>query len=376
MSLRKPLAAIAVLAAAFFAPADAAAQQRADGPRRVILIVGDGVGLAQWSAAQLVTDTLAVSRLPEIGLVDARCACRRTTDSGAAATAYATGERTFYTGIGVGPDSLPRTSVLEWARRGGLAAGLVTTTDITDATPAAFAAHVSTRYQRDVIARQMAEQGIEVLLGGGRGLFDGTLRADSQDLLAEMKKRYTYVQTPAALLALRADTVSALLGLFTHDKPWPDSTHLRPALPEMARAALAVLDRDPDGFFLLLESEDTDDINHENLPFDRLARGMAELNATVEVALDYQRRNPETLVVVTGDHETGGLMVGMDSKSGEYVATYGTRSHSMAMLPLFAGGPGSERFGRILTNAAVGNLLREAVAPGSAETPSRTTSQK
>ncbi|HUH13982.1 MAG TPA: alkaline phosphatase, partial [Longimicrobiales bacterium] len=111
----------------------------ASAPPRVILIIGDGVGLSQWSALRLSDDApLAVTRLPEIGLVDTRCDCERTTDSAAGATAYAIGERTGYLMVGVGTDSLPRTTVLEAAQARGLATGMVTTTHITDATPAAF----------------------------------------------------------------------------------------------------------------------------------------------------------------------------------------------------------------------------------------------
>lgn len=364
------LALLAVVGCSTSSPRPAAQPAPAVGvPTRVILIIGDGVGLAQWSAIAMASESLAVKRLPVVGLVDTRCACRHLTDSGAAATAFAIGELSPYVGIGIAADSTPRTTVLEWAERRGMATGLVTTTAITDATPAAFAAHVVNRSQQAEIAAQMLAQNIEVMLGGGRGWFDGSLRPDRRNLLLSLNERYSLVTSREQFAALQPDTVRALLGLFVNGVTWPDSLHMRPSLPHMARTALEVLDRDPDGFFLLLESEDTDDIGHDTLSYDRLVAGMRELDDAVAVAVEYQQRNPETLILVTGDHETGGLGLLIDPATGELRNRYVTTGHTATMLPLFAGGPGAERFGGILTNAEVGKLLRDAVAPGAPARP-------
>jgi len=337
--------------------ADAPAPAPGDGARRVILVVGDGVGLAQWSELRLASDDpLSVTRLPVLGLVDTRCACERVTESAAAATAYATGRRTSYRFVAMAPDSTPLRTVLEAAEARGLATGLVTTTQIVDATPAAFAAHALSRYQRYDIARQMAGREIEVLMGGGRSAF--TRRPDGADLLAEMATRYTVVTTVEAFRALDARKSERLVGLFADSTIFP-GTEVRPTLPEMAATALAVLDRDPDGFFLLLEQEDTDDAHHQNVPLDGTLPGLRELDRTIAVALDYQERRPETLVVVTGDHETGGLT--LFYQDGSLEARYTTGNHSATMVPLFAGGPGSERFGGWLGNETVGRLLFDAV---------------
>ncbi len=358
---------VLVLAAATAAcGAVRAADEAVDGSAtRVILIIGDGVGLAQWSALQLAdASATSVQRLPEIGLVDTRCDCDRTTDSAAGATAYATGERTGYTMAGVGSDSLPRTSVLEAAEARGLATGMVTTTHITDATPAAFGADVASRYDRNAIAAQYAEKDIEVLLGGGYDFF--ARRPDGRDLLGELRSRYTVVTTPDEFRALDLGRTDRLLGLFADSTIYPDAAR-RPALPDMARAALAILDRDPDGFFLLLESEDTDDLGHDNVPVDSLVGGMRELDALIGAALDYQRRRPETLIVVTGDHETGGLALTLP-RGRPLAGTYTTPGHTASLVPLFAGGPGAAAFGRWLTNEEVGRLLLRAVGAEPAAT--------
>ncbi|HEU5210033.1 MAG TPA: alkaline phosphatase [Longimicrobiales bacterium] len=331
-------------------------------PTRVIFIVGDGSGLAQWSALRLAQDALpAVAELPVIGLVDTRCDCPLTTDSGAGATAYSIGIRTGYTMIGVDADSVPHTTVLEAAEARGLSTGMVTTTHITDATPAAFGAHVPSRYDRYGIAAQYADRDIEVLLGGGRWFFE---HHPSGSLLERLRTRYTFVATPAEFARVDFANTDRLLGLFADSTTYPDAS-VRPSLPDMARAALTILDRNPRGFFLLLENEDTDDLNHDNQPFDQVVGGMRELDDMIAVALEYQQRNPETLIVVVGDHETGGLMVTLPRGQAPK-ATFSTRGHSSSMVPLFAGGPGAEAFGNWLTNAQVGQLLMRAVTGGSA----------
>jgi len=337
----------------------ATAQQPA--PTRLILLVGDGVGLAQWSAARMAGGPpLSINRLSTIGLMDTRGTSNRTTDSAAGATAFATGTRTRNGFVAVGPDSARLTTVLEVAEQRGLATGLVTTSYILDATPAAFAAHSLSRYDRETISAQFAEQDIEVLMGGGRHFFEH--RRDGRNLLEGLSRRYTTVTTPAQFAALDLARTERLLGLFADSLIFPN-THLRPALPEMARAALAILDRNPRGFFLLLETEDTDELGHANDSLPKLVTALRELDATIGVALEYQARHPETLIVVLGDHETGALSLQI-RRDGGIAGNFGSRDHSAAATLIFAGGPGAERFGAWLDNAEVGRLLLEHVGAG------------
>lgn len=328
-------------------------------PARVILFIGDGAGLGHWTVANLAPGELAVERFPVVGLIDTRGTSSRVTDSAAGATAYATGVRTFNGAIGVGPDSLPATTVLEAAEQRGLATGLVTNSSVTDASPAAFAAHVPDRGQQAEIASQMASHELEVLLGGGRGFFDGSLRSDSRDLLTELRSRYTYVETPDELTAEPAEGTERLLGLFA-DQVMFEADAPMPSLPEMAAAALAVVDQDPDGFFLMIESEATDGWAHGNEDLDRITEAMLELDETIGLALEYRAGHPETLIVVVADHETGGLAVETDS-TGARALDYTTGGHTWALVPLFAIGPGAERFAGILANARVGENLFEAI---------------
>ncbi len=135
-------------------------------PTRVILIICDGAGVSYWTAAAFAADNLAVERFSVMGLVDTRNSDNKITDSAAASTALSTGVRTYNGAIGVDPESNPVTTVLEVAQSRGMATGLVVTSSITDATPAAFASHVPDRDMEWEIARQLARADVDVLLGG------------------------------------------------------------------------------------------------------------------------------------------------------------------------------------------------------------------
>jgi len=327
-------------------------------PRRVVLFVADGAGTAHWSVARLVRSHLAVDEFPVVGLIDTRDAHAIVTESSAAGTSYAIGMRTFQGALGLGPDSQPRPTALERARANGLAVGLMTTTAITDATPAAFTAHYPSRDHLEV-AREMASQRIDVLMGGGRRSFAAAMFHDSTTALERLRARDTYVGNAAELRALDLDTVTTLAALLADDD-LPLAPERDPSLAQMTQTALTVLDRNPQGFFLLVENEETDTQAHANRPFATIAREMEAFDDAVRTGLEYQNAHPETLLLVLGDHETGGMTILSDS-NGEPVLRYTTRGHTAAMVPLFARGPGAERFSGLHANEDVGKLLAEAV---------------
>lgn len=346
----------------------------------MILFIGDGVGATYWTAALFAADALAVQEFPVGGLVDTRASDSQVTDSAAGATAFAAGVRTFNGAIGVGPDSAAVGTILELARERGMATGLVATSAITHATPASFAAHVPSRDMEIEIARQLAEQPITVLLGGGRAYFEPWRRPDSLDLIGGFRERGAYVETAEELEALRLDTVRAVVGLFAEGHPagavprmivrpnadpaLPPDTVIIPArtptLPQMTGAALAVLNGDPEGFFLMVEGSQPDWRGHENAPLELLTAEVLDFDAAIQVGLDYQARHPETLIIVVADHETGGLALHGD-QSGAFGAHYTTNIHTATMIPLFAAGPGAEAFGGIRRNDEIGRLLLDWV---------------
>ncbi len=385
-------------------------------PTRVILIIGDGAGASYWTAAAFAADNLAVEQFPVMGLVGTRASDSKITDSAAAATAYSAGVSTYNGAIGVDPDSNSVTTIVEVAQGRGMATGLVATSSITHATPAAFAAHVPNRDLEFEIARQMAAADVDVILGGGRKWFDPARRPDSLDLLSDIADRYAYVESAAELGDVETSEVRKLFGLFAVEHMPAARTRL-PTLPVMTQAALEVLDHDPDGFFLMVEGSQPDWRGHDHESLGAIVAEMLDLDRAIGVALEYQIRHPETLIVVTADHETGGLAiqqagsrrlltraaVAADSTVAQLVeasavgdpelaaladsarwymarlsssmrsqarhmgdslalvARYTTGNHTAQMVPLFASGPGAERFGGIKDNWRIGELLLEVV---------------
>lgn len=338
----------------------AAAPQQA--PRSIILLVADGAGPAHWTLAAFEDDDLAVGRMRTVGLVDTRGADHTVSGSAPTATAYATGVRARMGMVGVGPDSLPRESVVEAAMERGMSTGLLTTTAIVDATPAAFGAHHVSRGASGEIARQMVSKGITVLMGGGRAAFRPEAQPDSRDLLSEVRATYTYLDDVDDLRTLRPDTIEGLVGLFA-EGGMGTVAERGDALQVMTSTALDVLGRDPDGFFLLVENEESDTQSHRNSDRTVVTAEMSDFDAAVGLALDYQESHPETLVLVTGDHETGGVSLTYDPSDPErgVIMRYASGSHTGVLLPLFARGPGAERFGGIIRNDRVGQILLEMV---------------
>ncbi|HET7273545.1 MAG TPA: alkaline phosphatase [Longimicrobiaceae bacterium] len=346
-----------------------------DEVQNVIVMVADGAGVEYWTAARLAADSLAVDAMPVGGLVDTRSTESHVTDSAAGATAYATGERSYNGAISVSVECLemmrtdsvavandpascaPMRNLFEVANEQGMATGLVTTTRITDATPAAFGAHAAERGMQAAIAEQLIANDIDVLLGAGRGLFDGTERDDGRDLLAGVCPEAACISTASELAAYSPDD-RRLIGLFPREDLHAAATR-QPSLPQMVATALQKLEMDPDGFVAMFESEGTDEVGHGNAPVGELIAEILQFDDAVGVALDYARNNPGTLLVVLADHETGGLAVGLEADTA--TAEYTTGGHTAAMVPLFAYGPGAERFGGMVANFEVGRLLQDAL---------------
>lgn len=333
-----------------------------DDPFSVILFIGDGAGMAYWTAARFSYAPLAVDRMPVTGLVDTQASNSRITDSAAGATAYAAGVRTFNGAIGVDADSTPVRTVLELAESRGMSTGLVATSTITHATPASFAAHVPSRHMHDAIAADMAERDIDVLLGGGKQFFDPATREDGADLLSRVVRNGAYVETAADFRGLDLDTVQTLVGFFADDNPPPVWERELP-LAELTRTGLDLLSRDREGFFLMVEGSQIDWQGHDNAPLQDVVAEVRDFDMAIAEALAFQQERPNTLVLVVADHETGGLSLVFDS-TGAVTGRYTTTGHTGEMVPLFAAGPGAGAFTGVLDNHVVGQLLLRMVADG------------
>ena len=317
-------------------------------PRNVILVIGDGCGVAHFTAARILRGAeYRIGRMPVAGLVYTQVLNSIGPDSASTASAYATGSKVNYRAVSVDPAGKPLETVLEIAEKTGRSTGLVTTAPFFDATPAAFAAHNASRDEFHSIILQMLASGVEVIVGGGAAEFKQETEAKAEG--------YAVIRDAAALLGSKANKV---LGVF----PTQERAMAIPGLVPAALAQWAIerVSADRDGFFLLLEHEGTDGASHANATEDFIT-AVKELDAMAGVALDYAARNPDTLVIVTGDHETGGLQVQAENRTNLRLL-WGTKGHTGEMIPIFAVGPGAERFQGALDNDEVGRRLKALVS--------------
>ena len=279
----------------------------AKGVKNVIILIGDGMGFGQMEITRLCYGYLNMENMPYYGYELTDSLSGPVTDSAAAGTAIATGFKTYnkmISTIKVNNRVVNVTTLLELAKCSGKATGLVTTTRITHATPAVFASHVEHRDMEKEIARQLIKNRVNVLFGGGKREFDNdTLK------LAE-KMGYKIVYTKEELENVDGNYV---LGLFS-DSHMPyvlDRDRDDVGLLDMTKKAIELLEKDPDGFFLMIEGGRIDHACHAN-DIASVVAETKEFDEVVGYCLDYARKNKDTLVIVLADHETGGLGVGID----------------------------------------------------------------
>ncbi|MDZ4803465.1 MAG: alkaline phosphatase [Candidatus Eisenbacteria bacterium] len=281
-------------------------------PKNLILLIGDGFGPAYATLARAVAGRELVLDAYLVGSAGTAALDSRVTDSAAAATALACGLTTLNGAIAVDSAGVSRRTILEAAEARGMSTGLVTTSRITHATPACFGAHHVSRNEENEIASQMLASGVDLLLGGGSRQFHplpAAAHQDQRDLLAEAASDGFHLVTTNTELESAAS--GRLLGLFgpSHMSYVLDRDDSEPSLPAMTRVALDRLSRDPDGFFLMVEGGRIDHAGHDNDPAAAVAE-VLEFDSAFNTVLDWSRRDGQTLVVVTADHETGGLSLG------------------------------------------------------------------
>ena len=286
--------------------------------RNLILLIGDGMGPVQVDLARqaikLRGGLFNLDRFSVKGESLTSSANQEVTDSAAGATALATGHRTNNGMIAVTPEGTRLPTILEWCRDHGKATGVVTTDSLTGATPTSFSAHAQSRREYTQLAEQMITARIDLLLGGGESsfrpkTFPGSPRTDERDLVAEAQQSgYTLVRTREELNRARGPR---LLGLFanatmTFALDRKTTAPEQPSLAEMTRAALKHLATHRNGFFLMVEGGKIDTACHWNDAAAAIAE-VLDFDQAVGAAFAFARQHPETLVVVTADHETGGL---------------------------------------------------------------------
>jgi alkaline phosphatase len=331
-------------------PAQGAGKQ----PKNIILMIGDGMGLSQITAGLYANGVyLNLGKLPVTGLIKTHSAKNIVTDSGAGATALSCGCKTYNGAIGVCKDKTPCRTVLEQAEQQGRATGLVSSSSITHATPASFIAHVPHRSDMEAIAAYFLQTDLDLLIGGGLKYFTQR-NTDQRDLRAELVAKGVAVSDfsekklcdvplspdrPVAWFSAMEEPAAAAKG--------------RDYLPLAARIAPAFLkQRSEKGFFLMIEGAQIDWACHANNAPDAV-REMLDFDEAIGEALKFAEADGETLVIVTADHETGCLALEQGRAKDSLDLEFVTDHHTAVMVPVFAYGPGAERFGGIYDNTEI-----------------------
>jgi alkaline phosphatase len=321
----------------------------------VIYFIGDGTALPQVYAGMLATrQDLVFPKFPYIGVVDTHSASNDITDSAAGGTALASDHKTNNAMIGMNPDTIPVKTLLEVFAEQGKETGIVVTSYVTHATPASFYAKVPHRRQYEDIAVQMAENPyINLIIGGGMKHFNQ--RKDSINLVERMENELGW-KVYDTLVDI--DTTCKKFAVMADENHMPKATERGDFLPRAVKTAIQTLDDAENGFFLMVEGSQIDFACHAN-DSAWMVDEVVDFSQAIQIALDYAEEHGNTLVVVTADHETGGLT--LPDPKGKYtnvVFNYSTGSHTCLPVMVYAYGPGAEQFTGWMQNTAIkGKIL-------------------
>ena len=313
----------------------------------VILLIGDGMGLSQLSAAFYYGESPSnFTRFKEIGFINTSSSSDTITDSGAGGTAFAIGEKTYNGAIGVVSDSTSVPNIVEIISKDGYNTGVIATSSVTHATPAGFYAHVTNRGMQDEIAEQLVESDIDFFAGGGTSFFSN--RKDSLDLMKKLANNGFVINHKTTSEKLN---VNNKYGYLLAENGMPTMLENRgDFLPDYTKLALEYFDQSDESFFLMIEGSQIDWAGHSN-DADYLIAEMLDFDKTVGVAMDYAEKNQNTLVIVLADHETGGFTLAADGDNYNKIKpSFATYGHSTSLIPVLAFGPDAENFKGIYQN--------------------------
>jgi alkaline phosphatase len=325
--------------------------------KNVIIMIGDGMGLAQVYAAYTANyGMLNMFQFPVTGLLLTSSADNYITDSAAGATAFSCGKKTKNGYLGMDSTGKSLKSLYEYAFDKKYATGIVVTCAVTHATPAAFFAHMSNRNSTEAIADQLVKSNLEVLMGGGRKYF--TNRSDGRNLLPELQKKGYQIVTSIDSI----DRVANRVIYFASDTDLPPILKGRKDyLPLATEKSIDILSRNPRGFLLMVEGSQIDWGGHNN-DIDYTVTETVDFDKAVGKALQFAKKDKHTLVIVIADHETGGLsLVGGNIKEGKINAKFSTGNHSGIPVIVYAYGPQSALFTGVHQNTEVFDLLMNAL---------------
>lgn len=328
-----------------------------DGPKNVILLIGDGMGPEQVRTLQYIKggEPGVMTQFPFSGWSRTYSLSDSITDSAAGGSALSTGKKTINHYVACNADGSANETLLEWAEKRGKATGIVVTVPITNATPADFYAHVTSRKMEEEIARQLVYSGIDFAVGGYRNYFLPNKRKDGQNLIDSLTARnYQVVGTTEEVAQLQQ---LPAVGLLTDKNP-PRAAGRGNWTEVAVNKALQLLSTDEDGFFLMIEGSQIDWGCHAN-NFNYMCGELLDFDRAVKIAYEFAQSHPNTLVIVTADHETGGLHYSSNiskvsaEPSQQKVRKYAHWKkfyHTKTNVPVYAFGPRAELFQGTMEN--------------------------
>lgn len=320
--------------------------------KNVILLIGDGMGLAQSYAAYLQNDKqLCMYNFPYTGLSITTCADKDVTDSGAGGTALAIGHKANYQAIGLDGTGNAHPSILKYAKQLGKSTAVIVSCDLTHATPASFIANVSNRNQQEKIALQYLEKQCDIAVGGGRSYFEANHRTDKLNLEDSLiKQGYNVVHSAEEFYACSNDKIFALLA----DGHLSEAKKRGDVLPKAMQKALSLMQDNENGFFMMVEGSKIDMEAHLN-KYESMIDEVLDFDRCVQIAMEFAKTNPQTLVIVTADHETGGLT--LPAKDEKTKDKWTTLNHTGVPVPIYAFGLGAENFTGVMQNTDVAKRI-------------------
>lgn len=343
---KKQILAIALLCGIAF---------QSNAQKNIIFMIGDGMGLAQIQSAMTANGgSLNIERCTYTGLSKTYSFTDYITDSAAGGTALACGVKTRNLMIGMNPDTIPAPSILALAAEKKKATGIVVSCSVTHATPASFVAHQDNRNKNEEIAADYMTTPVDVFIGGGLKFFNK--RSDKRDLVKELKaKNYTIA---TSMDEVKKVTSGKLAGLVAEDHP-AGVAERQNMLTEATEKALELLSQNKKGFFLMIEGSQIDWAGHDNDGSRNIAETL-DFDKAIGAVLDFAEKDGNTLVVITADHETGGLTVidgNFEQKDVEL--KFNTTNHTGIMVPVYSYGPGAEKFSGIQENVDIPNKMKK-----------------
>ena len=330
-------------------------QPRGKKIKNVIFMIGDGMGFEQVNVGWVANGGKLnmTEQMPVLGASRTYATDRLITDSCAGGTALAISQKTKYGYIGIDEDANPVESNLQYAKRKGMKTGVTVTCRINDATPADFCVHGPSRKDEEGLAAQYVTANVDFISGGGTHFWNQ--RSDGRNLIEEMKaKGYTYVDKLEDIADAEGDK---FLGLYDEYDLKP-SLDRGPILMESTLKALQMLDNKK-GFFLMVEGSQIDDWAHKN-KVGYMCEELFDFDKVIGAVLEWAAKDGQTLVVVTADHNTGGLTLLKGSiEDREVKVHFSTKGHDGIVVPVFAFGPGAENFAGVFDNAQIGQIVRK-----------------